>query len=181
MNTDTSSSIQPIHISLNEASDGTVGYRRNYRALIAALVLLITGILLIVVADRMIDPTTALFMASMVFGIAGIIAGIIVFLYSRKQLVYIPTNSPIRKELFYFDPENLSKINRQFEQGDFSSLEKLERRDNSSLRVDLYASRDGQFTAVRIYRYVPYAFEAVSPIYCTSQKKSTEMVSSLAK
>jgi|GEM_PF-44481 len=148
------------------ASEGKISNARNPKSIATGIILVFTGIILIISAKFTGGPTSTLVTLFYTVGIISIIAGLISAIWVGKSFRFTPTGSPVRHETLYFETHDLQTLTYLIETGDFNQLSKVRRSDNSGVKIEVDASKDGNFAALQVFHYIPHNYEAASPIYC---------------
>ncbi|MDY3032318.1 MAG: hypothetical protein SOR65_00055 [Odoribacter sp.] len=118
---------------------------------------------------------TFLFTAAAIFFLSGVIK----LLVSRKRYVYLPTKSVLKLETLYFDVHASDELQACLQMKRFDELSRIKREKDNGVKVEAMLSRDGQFAAVQVLEYVPYSFEAVTPVMCFYKEEAGKLSAAL--
>ncbi len=112
------------------------------------------------------DPNSS--MPTFLFTTAAILflCGVIKLLVSRKRYVYLPTKSTLKLVTLYFDVHASDELQNCLQMKRFDELSRIKREKDNGVKVEAMLSGDGQFVAAQVLEYVPYSFEAVTPVMC---------------
>jgi len=86
-----------------------------------------------------------------------------VFCCSRRE-VYLPTGSPVRRKVLFFDLKDEAVLQRCVETGDFNLSEPVGSVSNGCVKLEVLCSDDNRFVGVQLFEFIPYAYSPVSPI-----------------
>lgn len=86
--------------------------------------------------------------------------------WKSREIVYNLTGSTIIEGTRYMDTCNLQALLRTLEQKTFEQLSDLSLKSSGNIRLDYMLSKDGQFAAIQLFRFLPYMYEPVSQVYC---------------
>lgn len=133
---------------------------------IKAIVLIVVAVALVMGGMSFSDPNSS--MPTFLFTAAAFVfvGGIIKFFVSRSRYVFRPTNSVVKKATIYVDPADSSTIQTCMEMKRFEDLKRVKRQENSGVKVEAMVAGDEKFAAVQISEYIPYSYEAVTPVMC---------------
>lgn len=144
-----------------------------------ALTLIVVAIILGVIGMGNEDPnaswTSFLFTASVLLFLGGIIK----FFISRSCWLFRPTNSKLKEMTLYFDVHESSALQACIEMRRFEDLKQMKREKDSGVRVEVLVSNDQKFAAVQISEYIPYTYEAVTPVVCYYGEEAKTFISLL--
>lgn len=94
------------------------------------------------------------------------LGGIIKFFMGRESYLFRPTGSHLQKMTVYFDSKESQPLQYCIEEKRFEDLKQLKRQINTGVKLDVMIAGDKKFAAVQLSEYVPYAYEAISPVIC---------------
>ena len=161
---------------INHASNGQVVRRKNPVSLFLSSAVLAVGLVLLIVAGQMGDRTTSVYIASLVFGVSGVLAGGLLLLFGGRQFIYTPTKSKVTLHSYFFEPNQFHTVCQAVKSGDCTTLKSLKRSDNSGIRLDVLSSADHRFAAAQVYHYVPYTYTPASQLYCSYDDRAQELI-----
>ncbi len=75
-----------------------------------------------------------------------------------RHWYYKPTQSPVRKEEYFFPAENFTALKSALEHKHFEALKQLHPLPDGNVKMVIIASKDGKFGAVQLHRYRPFEF-----------------------
>lgn len=76
-----------------------------------------------------------------------------------KKLVYGSAEKPLNKYVLFLDDADTSNLSKDLANGRLTSIAKAHRLANGQNKVEVYATADWDFAALRLYRFVPYLYE----------------------
>lgn len=91
-------------------------------------------------------------------------SGMIKLLVSRRRYVYLPTKSALKLKTLYFDVHTRDELQDCLKMKRFDELSHIKREKDNGVKVEAMLSGDRQFAAVQVLEYIPYSFEAVTPV-----------------
>lgn len=120
-------------------------------------------------------------MPSFLFIVAAILVlgGVIKLLVSRKRYVFLPTKSALKLVTLYFDVRSSDELIDCLQVKRFDGLTHIKREKDNGVKVEAMFSGDGQFAAVQVLEYVPYTFEAITPIMCFYKEDAGKLSAAL--
>ena len=66
----------------------------------------------------------------------------------------------------YFDVHESDNLQDCMEMKRFEDLKKMKREKDTGVKVEAMIADDQKFAAVQISEYIPYSYEAVTPVMC---------------
>ena len=100
-------------------------------------------------------------------------------LVSRKRYVYLPTKSTLKLVTLYFDVHASDELQNCLQMKRFDELSRIKREKDNGVKVEAMLSGDGQFVAAQVLEYVPYSFEAVTPMICFYREDAGKLSAAL--
>ena len=82
------------------------------------------------------------------------LSGVIKLLVDRSCYMFKPTKSKLKTMTMYFDVH------------ESDNLKKMKREKDTGVKVEAMIADDQKFAAVQISEYIPYSYEAVTPVMC---------------
>lgn len=134
-------------------------------SLILSVLLLAAGAALLFFSSKVDDSSSSSGPMLLVGGVALLATGGIRLLVGKKNLIYTPTGSIVKKGSCFFDTGSLSLFREMLEEKAFDGQKEIRVKNDGGLRIDYMTSQDGRFVAVQLFQYVPYAYEPVSDIF----------------
>lgn len=112
------------------------------------------------------DPNSS--MPTFLFTAAALLflTGIIKLFVSRNSYVFKPTKSRLKPVTLYFDIHESDALQSCVEMKRFDDLARLKREKDTGVKLEAMVTGDGKFAAVQISEYIPYTYEAVTPVMC---------------
>lgn len=95
-----------------------------------------------------------------------LIAGVIKLCVHRHCYFFRPTKSRLKPVTLYFDIHEGDALRTCIEMKRFEELKQLKREKDSGIKLEAMVAGDQKFAVVQISEYVPYAYEAVTPVLC---------------
>ncbi len=133
---------------------------------LVAIALIIIAVILVVVGMGSEDPNAS--WPSFLFTVAAMLflGGIVKLFVSRSCWIFKPTNSKLKEMTLYFDVHESDALQTCIEMKRFEDFKQMKRKKDSGVRVEAMVSDDQRFAAVQVAEYVPYSYEAVTPVVC---------------
>lgn len=133
---------------------------------LVAIALIIIAVILVVVGMGSEDPNAS--WPSFLFTVAAMLflGGIVKLFVSRSCWIFKPTNSKLKEITLYFDVHESDALQTCIEMKRFEDFKQMKRKKDSGVRVEAMVSDDQRFAAVQVAEYVPYSYEAVTPVVC---------------
>lgn len=155
---------QSLHEDIESITNKEVVKRTSIS--VKAIILIAVGFALVVGGMLSEDPNSSV--STFLFTAAAfvLIGGIIKLFISRTSYVFRPTNSIVKKSELFFDPSDSATLQTCMEMKRFEDLKRVKRQVNSGVKVEAMVAGDGKFAAVQVSEYVPYSYEAVTPVMC---------------
>lgn len=151
-----------IHEEIECAAHQDVARQMNISWVAVAVI--VAGVLCGVWGMTFEDPNssmpTFLFTAAVLFGLGGMIK----LLVSRNGYVYMPTKSRLNPVTVYYDVHASDELQNALQMNRPEVLGQLKRVKDNGVKVHALVSADDRFAAVQVLEYVPYTFEAVTPV-----------------
>jgi len=94
------------------------------------------------------------------------LAGIVKLFVSRTCYAFKPTKSKLQPVTLFFDIHEEAALQNCVETKRLEELAHLKREKNTGIKLEALVSGDGKFAALQILEYVPYTYEAVTPVMC---------------
>lgn len=142
-----------------------VARRTNVAAVTLSFVLIVLGIAAFVASFSAGDAGSTLSLSLMTGGSLLLLWGLFSFFWKSKQWVYLPTSSSLSQDSLFFDVADMGKLLSAFQSPTIPGEHVAQVKPNGNVRLDFVFSRDRQFVAAKLYRFVPYTYEPVSPVF----------------
>lgn len=94
------------------------------------------------------------------------LGGVVKLFVSRTCWLFRPTNSKLQEMTEYFDVHECDALQACMEMKRFEDLKQMKRKKDSGVKVEAMVSSDRKFAAVQLCEYIPYTYEAVTPVIC---------------
>jgi hypothetical protein len=94
------------------------------------------------------------------------LSGVIKLLVDRSCYMFKPTKSKLKTMTMYFDVHESDNLQDCMEMKRFEDLKKMKREKDTGVKVEAMIADDQKFAAVQISEYIPYSYEAVTPVMC---------------
>ena len=130
---------------------------RQNRVSMASIGLMLAAVLATLGAFSVTDPNSSVCL---------FLGGSVKFFTGRNCYFFKPTGSWIKRMSVYFDNKERQALKDCLESKEFERLKGLKRQINSGVKMDVMLSSDNRFVAVQLSEYVPYTYEAFSPVMC---------------
>lgn len=153
-----------IHEDIENINSKEIAKQTNIS--IVAIVVMVVGIALGVLGILFDDPNSS--MPTFLFTLAALLVfgGLVKLLVSRTCYVYLPTKSRLALSKYYFDVHAGDEVQNCLQMKRFDDLSRIKREKDNGVKVEAMLAADGQFAAIQVLEYVPYSFEAVTPVMC---------------
>lgn len=80
--------------------------------------------------------------------------------------MYLPTKSRLKLHTLYFDVHASDDVQSCLQMKRFDELANLKQQKDNGVKLEAMFSVDSEFAAVQVLEYVPYTFEAITPVMC---------------
>lgn len=152
--------------TLFASSYPTIEKRISVPGVALSLVMLLAGIVLFLFVWLWDLHTSTASMALMVAGIALVLWAVFRLFWKANKQIYTPTGSVVEERTLYFGQEDLNRLVDCFENRVWERAQGVRATVHGGVRMDILASKDGQFAAVQLFQYVPHTYTPVTSI-CT--------------
>lgn len=95
-----------------------------------------------------------------------LLAGIVKVFVGRTCYTFKPTKSRLQPFTLYFDVHESVALQNCVEMKRFDGLNRLKREKDTGIKLEAMVTGDGTFAALQISEYVPYTYEAITPVRC---------------
>lgn len=132
----------------------------------AAIGLLAAAVVMAIGGLSFQDPNSA--MPTLLFTASALvfIGGIIKLFVHRTCYMFRPTNSQLKGKVIYFATQESDALQNCLSMKRFEELKKLKREKDSGVKLEAMVADDQKFVAIQISEYIPYSYEAVTPVMC---------------
>lgn len=114
------------------------------------------------ITDPNSSLATFLYTAAVSLGIIGVFK----LCMGRNCYLFKPTGSRLKKLCIYFDDKESQTLQYCMESKRFDDILRMKRQDNTGVKVDIMLASDKKFMAVQLSEYIPYTYQAISPVMC---------------
>lgn len=142
-----------------------------------AVGLLLGGIACFIAAKSFEDPNSTMPTFLFTAAVCLLLGGIIKFFISRSCYLFRPTKSRLKAVTMYFDVHDSEALQNCMEMKRFDELARLKREKDTGVKVDAMVAGDGKFAAVQISEYIPYTYEAITPVMCYYGEEASTLAS----
>lgn len=153
-----------IQEDIEKASEHKVVKQNSFSLL--AIMIMIVAVGLAIAGAGSEDPNASwpsfLFVASAFLFLGGLVK----LCVHRSCYLFKPTNSKLKERVLFFATHESEVIQDCIEGKVFERLEHVKREKDSGVRVQAMVTDDQNFVAVQISEYIPYTYEATSPVVC---------------
>ena len=133
---------------------------------LAAIVLMVVGVIAVIAGATFDGPNSSLPSTFFIVGAVIFIGGLVKFFVSRSCYVYLPTKSRLKLHTLYFDVHASDDVQSCLQMKRFDELANLKQQKDNGVKLEAMFSVDSEFAAVQVLEYVPYTFEAITPVMC---------------
>ena len=151
---------QTIDATLFASSHPDIVKRTSVSGLIFSVAMLLVGVFIFASIFEMSDKSSTLSMALMVLGTAFVLLGV----YKRQEVVYLPTGSVTKERSVFFDLKYLGKLTDMIENEQLNGETEIKSSGSGNVRMDVMISQDNKFAAVQLYQFVPYTYTPVTSV-----------------
>ena len=131
-----------------------------------AVVLLIIAVVCGVGGTAFDDPNSSVPTFLFTISAVAFLIGLVKLFADRSCFLFQPTKSRLKSVTMYFDVRDSDILQACMEMKRFEDLKQLKREKDNGVKVEAMVTDDQAFAAVQISEYVPYAYEAVTPVMC---------------
>lgn len=144
-----------------------------------AVGLLLAGIGCAVAGKSFEDPNSAVPSFLFTLAVCLFLGAIIKFFVSRNCYLYLPAKSRLYTSTFYFDIHDSNDLQVCMEMKRFDELSRLKREKDTGVKLEAMIAKSGDFAAVQISEYIPYTYQAITPVMCYYGKDAKALVASV--
>lgn len=151
-----------------------------FQLIVSSLIALLGGVA--IVGSLSLDASSStLSIVLLTLGTIFLLVAIYRFFWRSKERIYIPTGSVVYDSNYYFDISDTEQLAAILEKGDFSHQNGIELKMSGNLRMDCMMAKDRNFIAVQLYRFVPYTYEPMTPIYHFTGEQASQLMDCLER
>lgn len=144
-----------------------------------AMALLAMGILCFVFAKGFEDPNSSIPTFLYTASVFLLLSGIIKLFVHRSCYFFRPTQSRLKSVTLYFDVHESEMLQDCIERKRFDELNRLKREKDTGVKLEAMVAADGKFAAVQVSEYIPYTYEAITPVRCYYGEEAQKLVAVL--
>lgn len=139
---------------------------KHTRISVVAVGLIVAAVVFAVVGKSFEDPNSS--MPTFLFTTSAflLLAGIIKLFVGRICYTFKPTKSRLKPVTLFFDVHETNALQNCVEMKRFDELTRLKREKDSGVKFEAMIAGDGKFAAIQISEYIPYTYEAITPVLC---------------
>lgn len=150
--------------------------RTSVSSIIISAVLCVVGAGAFAASLKMGDSSSTLSMVFMAGGTILFLWAIFRFFWRSKEWVYAPTGSVTKEGACFFDVCDLQNLTHALEQKGFEAPNEVKVKASGNVRMDYMISRDREFVAVQLFRFVPYTYQPASAVFYFTGKDAGAFV-----
>lgn len=139
---------------------------KQNRVPVTAMALLVAAVLSTWGGMSVEDPNSSLSTFLFTAAVFLFFGGIVKFCMGRECYLFQPTGSRLKKTTVYFDNKESLALQNCLEEKKFDRLQQLKRQLNTGVKLEAMIADDRKFAALQVSEYIPYSYEAVSPVIC---------------
>jgi len=154
-----------------------ISIRKSKKSLIFAIILLLIGIICIPIIMMLpLETKGSLSVFLAVISGTAIIFAILQVCFGGKTYIYNPTNSQIQGRAFFCTSGKGQEVIHAIQTENWVLLQKLITPNESSVKLELIASKDKQMACCQILTFIPYSFEPLSDVLPLSPEAIAEIL-----
>lgn len=138
--------------------------------------LIIGAIVLAIAGKGFEDPNSSLPTFLFTTSAFLFLGGIIKLFISRNCYLFRPTKSRLKAVTMYFDIHESDALQTCMEMKRFDDLVRLKREKDTGVKLEAMIAGDGKFAAIQIMEYIPYTYEAVTPVLCYYEEDAQKLL-----
>lgn len=164
--------IESVNVETNLFSTAYphISKRTNIVSVLLSLGIALLGCVCIVISLGLDDSSVTISMVLLTVGTVLLLYALYRVFWRSAEIVYTPTRSVIRERTFYVNSADLEALQRILENKDLKLFSRISFKQSGNGRIDCMFSKDGEFMAVQLFHFVPYAYEPFSAIYYYSDE-----------
>jgi hypothetical protein len=153
--------------------------KKNFLTITISILLIIAGIVTFSVSSGADKDKSSLAMALFFGAICLIATGIVLFLTKWQYNVYEKTGSPVKFQTYAFSKKEINALKDILAQGKFEGRKSISFAPNGDGHLDIIYSNDNQFVAAQIKEFIPFSFQAVTPVYYFYESVAADFINYL--
>ncbi|NCE71333.1 hypothetical protein [Odoribacter sp. Z80] len=131
-----------------------------------AVGILSAAIVCAIIGKMFDDPNSAVPTFLFTLAVFLFLGGIIKLFVSRSYYLHRPSRSRLQALTIYFDIHDGNDLQTCMEMKRFDELSRFKREKDTGVKLEAMIASKGDFAAVQISEYIPYTYEAVTPVMC---------------
>lgn len=157
--------ILSVESILHSADNHHISKHTSVYSILISIFMALMGTVSVAVSLQMDESSNTLSMALLTVGTILILVSLYRIFWKSSEVVYIPTGSVLREGSCYMDSAELTEMERLVVEKNFSLSNRMSFKQSGNGRLDYLVSKDHQFAAVQLSRFVPYTYEPISQVY----------------
>lgn len=154
-----------VEATLLSAEHPHISKHTSVLSILVSSFLGLSGVVAVIVSVCMDELTITLNMALLTVGTILLLVALYRIFWKSTEVVYIPTGSVISEGTRYMDSCDLTELTRLIEDRNFSLSLRMTFKQSGNGRLDYLISKDRQFAAVQLFRFIPYTYEPTTQVY----------------
>ena len=149
--------------------------KTNVPALVIGNIACVVGIVLFFI--QKMCASTILAYALIFIGIVLVCYGAFQIIWQSKKWFYTPTDSIISCHDYYYGADDFATLKQSLESKNLNGIRKMKAQCDGNVRMRVIRSKDNQFAAAQVFRYVPFEFRPESKIMVMKDADAKTFVS----
>lgn len=154
-----------FNVAVAAADCNDVIKKINVKSVVVSVVLLFAGTAMILSSVLSEGGATTLSIGMLTAGVLMDFYASFRLFFQNSSYVYAPTGSALMEGSCFVESGDMERINKALDKSEFKEFSSLQYGKNGNSRIDFLMSKDGKFSAVQLFKYVPYNFEPASGVY----------------
>ena len=150
--------------------------KTNVPALVIGNMACVVGIVLFFI--QKMCASTILAYILIFIGIVLVGYGAFQAVWQSKKWFYTPTNSITSCHDYYYGADDFTALKLAVESKNLNAINKIKVQSDGNVRLRVIKSKDNQFVAAQVFRYVPFEFRPESKIAVMKDAEAKEFVES---
>lgn len=151
--------------------------KTNVPALVIGNIACVLGIVLFFI--QKMCTSTALAYVLIFIGIVLVCYGAFQAVWQSKKWFYMPNNSIISCHDYYYGADDFTTLKAALESKNLNAMKKIKVQSDGNVRLRVIKSKDNQFAAAQIFRYIPFEFRPESKIAVMKDAEAKEFAATL--
>ena len=154
-----------VGANLLSAEHPHIAKHTSLQSILLSIAIALVGIVFIYFSLDHHQKSSTLSMTLLTVGAILILVSLYRFFWKSAEMVYTPTGSVVSMGSYYSETDVLPLLQQLIENKNFDQAARVSFKPSGNGRLDYMVSKDGQFAAVQLFRFVPYTYEPVSEIF----------------